>query len=1344
MGNKRYLTSGQESRPTKELNTLERPRNIIINKSNFIIIFGALLILMSIASVLSSPKFEKPLGTPDSDTTSYLIEDSGIFSYNFSDNVSNNVLPTQYPWTYTLMQINSSYFLNEHDPIFYNAWFNLSSLTGILNINSTNDSMCGRYNVSVLVSDGTRGDQELFYFIINATNDFPNFTYINNSYNMTQNQSYITYVNASDEEKHYPLYFNASFISCTTLLPRNNCTLFSFVNSSNNSAMINITPTKNDVGTYTANISVMDYGEHFNSSAYPYQTNDYSQNKTTYYYQLINFTVFAALDINYSDCENKIFQQNRSGSCIINITTKDENDIFNVTSNATLRNYPLGNGYIFNKTWFFSYNKSAAVNYSYGYLINVTPQATEVGNWTINFSLYDINFSQILYAPIHVYVNKTINYLPIIQNISNQTAALNIITSIPITVWDNDLLIPDKNETGGGYNETLNFTAMILNQSNLNQIVTINGQNNLSVTPFLFPGTNFTNAIMIFTPNLTSGGNYTINFSAKDKKGEINQILFNLSIQANSPPNWTSPINTSMWEGNNSQINFSSYVTDYDHDSINFTYTDDGTFPSFILNRTSGIANFTPDDSDVGQHLWTVYANDQYFSVPYTFNITIYNIPDSPVIIRPISVSGPGNSVDSTNSNITAVELSLTTISIYVEDNDLKIPDPQKSFYYENLTINYTVNGTNNSMVTFVKNLSTPVIGSNRTQFYAIFTPRRNDNGTYVIFVNISDKTNRSDSIRFNMSVNLINPLPTLENITNITTAVTRNIYYRFNATDAYDGNSMDNGNNKFTFSYYFLNGTDFINNNQSIFNPTTGILNYTFNSTQGGIYKLNITVSNSQIQNDSKILWIYVYDYPVINFPLMDNQYNFFENNNYNLTFRSNHTLSNNVFGVNDNLTYLVYMDYFNNTKYLVYNSTNYFGNDTNLTFILTTNFSQETDGIKNLTIVVYPSTRNLENQIGINTTAYWNLTINHTNSPLTFSGSIGGTNKSIYGGSPQQVILSDYFNDFDALDPLHNQTIQFGYSSTGTVGLISVSIIDWINGKTPVITFSTESYGKANFTITGYEMNESNSSESISNITSNMFSVEVFHTQDPVPQPSSGGSSGSSSSGTTPYAFKIIVPSKISGYLNQKIIVPLRLTNGGKETFKNINLSAFGIRNGINKNAMKVSFDKSFVNSLGPGESQNITMTLIFNTNESGEYEVTVNATSKSPSYTDWSKIFVDLQQMNESDAKKFILFTEEFIVQNPSCLELKERMNEADLLMAKGDYSSARAIAENVLNSCKSYVEQASIPSKEFDTNYTILLYLTIAILISLILGVGYYFLKRRNYSKNPTNVKPFESN
>ena len=62
----------------------------------------------------------------------------------------------------------------------------------------------------------------------------------------------------------------------------------------------------------------------------------------------------------------------------------------------------------------------------------------------------------------------------------------------------------------------------------------------------------------------------------------------------------------------------------------------------------------------------------------------------------------------------------------------------------------------------------------------------------------------------------------------------------------------------------------------------------------------------------------------------------------------------------------------------------------------------------------------------------------------------------------------------------------------------------------------------------------------------------------------------------------------------------------------------------------------------------------------------------------------VIYDKQKINESDVKKFVLFTEEFIVQNPSCLELKERLKEADKKIDEGSYSDARAIAEDVLNS------------------------------------------------------------
>ncbi|VVB78365.1 Uncharacterised protein [uncultured archaeon] len=1289
------------------------------SKLTVLILAGIILGIVWVLLVYAAPSFIVE------QTISRLSEDqSPLFLYNFSSNVTNGT--SNEIWTFSIEYVNSSMYPTKAN-ISYYTWINLNSSTGLLTINATNDNQTGAFNLSIKVVDQTtQGSIRLFYFIVNATNDAPVFTSINSSYNFTQGQNSIVYVNASDEEMHYPLYFNASFLNCS-LAPwstRTNCTLFMFLNVTNTSSMINLNASRNDVGFYyIANISVTDNGANYTCISGFCETN-YNRNRTTYYASLVNFTVFAALDINVSDCQNKIFQQNQSGTCIINITTRDIQDNYNVSSSGFLRNYAAT---VANSSWFYYFNQSTSVNYSTSIMINTTPQVTEVGNWTINFTLWDINFSQSLMIPINVYVNKTINFAPIISPISNQTTSINSSISIPVNVYDDDMLIPDKNMIAGGYNETLNFSAGIFNQSNLNQNLTINGFYNLSVRITNMPvlGSNLTTALILFTPNMTSYGNFTINLSATDRRGISDSRLFNISILNNRPPNWTD-VNTNiiLHEHIAAYFNFSMNVTSPDGNQINFSYSSDTSFPSFSIGASTGVVSFTPLDTDVGQHLVTITAKDPYYSVLRTFNFTVYNVNETPYIERPIQQSDVINAIVDSNSNINTVEDDPIMVNLWIQDSDLAIPSGQKIFYDERVNINLLIQGANTTLFNFVRDNSFPTPGNNRSKFYASFTPRKADIGSYNITITAVDNSGLSSSIGFNLTVSEIAHVPVIMNLTNITTAVDRSIYYMINATDVEDGNSGTPGNTNFLFRYNFLNGSDFINNNQSIFNTTTGELNITFNSLQGGSYRINISVNDSTNRIDSKTFWIYVYDFPSLISPPSSFKFNFFENVSYNITFKVNHSMAN-------NLTYLILIknQTLNNASNTVLYNRSFYGNSSNLTINFNPDFMNETYSTKNLTLIAYPSDNLLENATDMNLTVDFELNINHTDYPLTFFSNIGGSKAIISGGSPQTIILSDFFSDIDASDSFYNQPVRFGYNLISSSGSpITVEIVNWLNGTIPTMTFSSASDASSTYTVTGYEYNQSNSSQIIRNVTSNSFGINLSFSTVLVPVPQSGGGGGGG--GGTPIILKIITPGIVSAYQKQKVSVPITLANNGKTSLHGIKISSIGFKDGKADQVVQTSLDRDSFDSLDIGKKEQFTLTFMINSNKTGNYEILLNASSDRPAYSDWAKIYVNLQRINDSDIKKYILFTEEFIVQNPNCLELKEEVDQAKSYFEDGDYLNARLKAEEVVNACKDHVSQVSLPRPESPlkkgfNNY----YFFAACIVAFLLGLVYYYMRRR---------------
>ena len=1187
----------------------------------------------------------------------------------------------------------------------------LNSTTGNFSINATYDNQTGFFIIPIQATNTTDSEASVtnFEFIVNATNDFPNFTNIDTEYNLTQEINFIDYLNASDEEEHYPLYFNISFFNNCSLANwstrgEGNCSIFSAVNFSNTSALMDFTPVRNDVGVYWANISVMDNGENYTCPHIYCDNATYQQNKTTYYSQVVVFNVFSVLKVNVSDCQNKIFQENESGTCIINITTKGQENSLNISSKGFLRNYDAS---VVNASWFYSTNQFTAENFSKTIVINYTPQKTEIGNWTINFSVQDLTSGESTTEQIYVYVNRTINDVPELVSINNQNTSINLLTRINISVYDDDLLIPDKNDSFGGYNETSSFTAIILNQSNLSQELSLNGFD-VEILNMPVSGTNRTEAKIEFTSNQTEAGNYTINLSVTDVENAIDSLIFNLSIISNTAPVWNNTIyyfnltvNSSYANTSNFYLNLTDgYVSDSGVDDT-LTFSNTSAMPSLSLT-SAGIINFTPYKQDVGGWSFNITAADDLgLTNTSIFVFNINNTNTNLVIEIPISAT---NASVTSNSNLTCAEDNVTTITLWIDDDDVKITN--KTAYNETFIVNVTIQGNNSNLFEFVIDSSFPTTGSNKSRYEAVFTPNKTDVGIYNITINVTDASNSSDILEFNLTVESVNDFPVLEDILNQTSASNRSFYYDFNTSDEEDGNDTQ-GN--LTFSYNFISGTDFISNNQTIFNTTSGILNITFNDTHGGIYVINISVNDSENAIDSELFSISVYSAPNINYPLSGYNFSLQENVTSNLNFTINHSMG-------DNLTYLFYVND------VLRNTSNYYGNNTNFTWQFTPNFTDETHGeFENLTLVVYPSTSDLINKTEINTTINWNTNITHTNSPVGFSGYIGDK-QSAYSSSIT-INLSSYFSDIDYADSYINQTVNFSVESDSSPSYITASVSGW------VLTLSSLIAVTEILNITG--------NDSFSSAISNSFEVEfTTPTVTTVTTPSTGGGGGGST--TEVYvSLKIIVPEPASVYQKDRIILPITFYNSGKKILSGITLSGSVEGDSSITNDVTLSFEETYISSLGIEEKKQVNLIMDVNTDEVGAFEVTLNASVENPDYDDWGKIYFTIKEGSGVLGK--LLFAEEFMVDNPECAELTEIVKEARDFFDKGDFINTVLKINQAIDACKRAISQPNMMRERENLEDKFYRYLLIITIIVFFIGFTYYSyrrmkLKRGFFNKN----------
>ncbi len=1163
--------------------------------------------------------------------------------------------------------------------------FSLDS-NGLLTINITHSNYTGNgKKVELKVKDDDADSlwqSALLEVDVTEVNDAPYFIGLYNwSLNMSEN--FIENANVTDEEFNTEYTLNITFLECATIewSYRNstNCTLFNesqyTFDPENGTFILNFTPTRDDVGSYIINFSTTD--------------NSTLGNKTGS--QVVNFTVE---NVNQAPiftyvCDNeRNTTENAEFTCWINASDIDETINLTFSSNYTW--------FTFNGTETNTLTKpcNSSTDYNASALVNFTAGDAQVGNWTINITVLDIGTGY--GAPksnstIITFLIENVEDPVSLDQPNNQTIYEDY--TFYVNATDDDLLVPDPTIK----NELLTFS------SNTSWV---------SISTYTTASNYTTAKIEIdFDAGLLSdgAGNHTIKINVTDTGGNFAERYFTIGLGEDEAPNWSTTMEEEfiIYEGSEAYFNFSKNVSDAEGDPIHFSGISNNSFPSFSINSL-GIINFTPTDTDVGFHNVTINASDDKLDSFKSFNFTIFNINDEPYM-RPISSGDLTNATIDANQNINCTEDNYTIIWIWTEDDDFKIPSAFKSFYNETHLVEVIIEGPNTTLFNFSADSGFPI--GNLSKFNAYFTPRKADVGSYNITINISDKSNSTYTVYFNLTVEEIAHGPELTNITNQTSIVNTNFYYRLNATDVEDGNSTTPGNNNFTFSYTMNQGNDIFTTS---FNTTTGEFNITFSSDQGGSYQLNITVNDSSGLEDTDNFWIYVYDSPAINYPPTNYEYSLLENITSQLIFKANNSIGRNI-------TYEIYIENSNQTNVLRHNLS-YYGNNTNFTWQFTPNFTDETYSQKrNLTLFVYPTGLPY-----LNNSRTWNITINHTNAPIEFLDNIDDNNEGIVYTESYTINLSEHFSDTDYYDVNYNQSINFTIWSNESTNE-STSALTWsVSGM--ILTISSKTTATESLTINASDLENSSK---ITNITSNSFIVKfIAPTTTPTPQPSQGGGGGSSGETPKPVSLKLIFPDRIEVGKKDRIELPITVKNTGSTGLNSIELNSSFKKNNLTIEGIDLEFTQSSFNYLGPGQETNTSLTIAVNTEETGDYEIIVNGTVKDPKYSDYAILHLKVTESNNSQTLEKLLFTEEFIAENPECIEIQEVVNDAWDLYNNKQYEESLTKAREAIDSCRYAISQPSMPrEKESIIKEQLYKYTSLAFLVLIVLVILYYLYYRR---------------
>jgi len=1164
-------------------------------------------------------------------------------------------------------------------------WISIDSQIGVMAINATKDNETGDFVISIWVSDILgEGEGRQFTFNVLPVNDAPVFANLENK-NLNMSELFDYGIIARDEENNFPLHFNISFLSCETAQwstrGNTNCELFNsaqYIINESNGTIINIsfTPSKNDVGDYTINFSVMDT----NNLVLPYNA---------FTSVIVNFSVINTNDPPYFTymCDNeRTATEDSAFICYINASDGDE--INNLT-------------FISDNKWFLDLN-AASVNITTGFKgsikVGFVPTDENVGNWAINITVRDTGSPIRANSTIINFSVENINDSVNLGRIENITAfTSNTYYAIYINATDDDLLIPYK----GVYNELLSFSSD-------NSCVGVTSQGVIS-------GTNKTAVLIDFNPNCLGGGNYNVTISTNDLSGNTDKESFIITVEGNSPPVWNSPeIIHKFFENSPFYLNFSENASDADGDSITFFYEEDGEFPSFSLDEETGVIDFAPVDGDIGQHILNISAFDGKTRVHLIFNFTVINFNDAPVIELPLN--GNGISINSTTLYMNTSEDMEVLMGLFVRDEDFKIPFLQRDFYDESLSIDLNFSGPNENLFSFGE---PAFLAADRLLYSANFTPRKSDVGLYNITLNVSDASGASSFIEFNLNILEINHPPIFTNLANQSAFINGELYYDINAIDLEEGNDTEG---TLTYSYRFLNGTDFINHDENIFNTKTGVLNATFDFlTEGAKYYLSVTVNDSTGLQNTGYFWIFVYDSPYILAPPSGYIFNLKENNQSNLTFRANHTIGN-------ELNYKFYIGG------EMRHDENYSGDGSIIRWQFTPTFNDETYGLfGNLTLMVsVPVFQHL------NASLTWSMNITHTSAPMQFIKDVG--DKQGNYGKEMIINLSEHFYDADSFDPHYNESLRFIIKSSAPISSITYNVNNWI------LSLSASTALVEILNITGSDLD--GNGKALTNATSNNFKIEFTEPTEvqvpmPVPVPVSGGGGG----GTTEklISLKIIMPDAVSLKKGEKIMLPVSVINDGSVILNGIDLSGLMAKDGLIREDFKVAFSKSFFSTLKPGAHENLTLSVNTTLDEPGLYELTVNGKVQSPKYLDWGKIYIKVQE--GSTLIERLVFTEEFIVENPECIELKELVDESREYLLLGNVGEAEDKLNEAVNSCKEAISQESLISPnriKIKLQDEIFIYLLIATIIAIVFGISYYTYQRIMFKRVMAGVEKMSSN
>jgi hypothetical protein len=227
--------------------------------------------------------------------------------------------------------------------------------------------------------------------------------------------------------------------------------------------------------------------------------------------------------------------------------------------------------------------------------------------------------------------------------------------------------------------------------------------------------------------------------------------------------------------------------------------------------------------------------------------------------------------------------------------------------------------------------------------------------------------------------------------------------------------------------------------------------------------------------------------------------------------------------------------------------------------------------------------------------------------------------------------------------------------------------------------------------------------------------FNVGVETVTTTAPGSGGGGGGGGKKVTRVTVGLELIIPSALSFYTKDSIIVPLNLMNNGTDVLRDIKIK-------VKSKDLVTKLSKTKQDILIPKQNVPINL-IIYPHGKTGKFDITITSNVAFPQFSDSTKIFVDLYEFgtgNETEIKENLEFAGDFIRQNDICSDLLVYLDEARVEFENKNYERSKDIIDKAIESCKDLVANSKskpIKKEEFENlkKYLIILESIIAIFV-----------------------------